>query len=77
MPEMKLGIPTASFAVLLISTSVTQSDETFFTFHNDVDSDLTELYVGAQSQQGWGSELLGQQGGPVAAGTATSISIDF
>ena len=64
------------FCIGLACTPAAQADEAIFTFHNDRDSDLTELFVGADSRQGWGPELMARRAGSVAAGTVTSISID-
>lgn len=48
-----------------------------FAFQNDTTwGAVTELYVAAESQQGWGPELLSTQGGAIPEGTTRSISIN-
>ena len=73
---MKLGYLALPIALSLVSMSSAYAKETYFTFRNDSDAAVTEVYVDAASQKGWSAELLGSQGGPIPPGIAVSIVIE-
>ncbi len=73
---MKLDYLILAFAFSLVGLSSANADVKYISFRNDSESAVTEVYVSAAGQQGWGPELLGPNGGPIPPGIVASVVID-